>query len=60
METFSEFLLNESLKQVGGKWALISRRTGKPLVYYDGEGKPSLDWVQQQERRINYFKHQNS
>lgn len=59
METFSEFLLNEKLKEIGGRWALVSIKTGKPLAYYDGEGKPSLDWVQSEERRINYFKHMN-
>lgn len=49
--------ISEVLKQVGGKWALVSKKTGKPLAYYDGEGKPSDEWVAKQERRIQFFKH---
>jgi hypothetical protein len=48
--------LDEHLKRVGGKWALVSKTTGKPLVYYKGEGKPSDEWKAEQERRIQYFK----
>ena len=48
--------LVEVLKQVDGKWALVSKKTGKPLAYYKGEGKPSDDWVAKQEKRIQYFK----
>jgi len=47
----------ETLKQVDGRWALVSKKTGRPLAYYDGEGKPSDEWVAKQERRIQYFKH---
>lgn len=46
----------ETLQQVDGKWALVSKKTGKPLAYYKGEGKPSDEWVADQERRIQYFK----
>ena len=49
--------ISEVLKQVDGKWALVSKKTGKPLAYYDGEGKPSDEWVAKQERRIQFFKH---
>lgn len=49
--------LVEVLKQVDGKWALVSKKTGKPLAYYKGEGKPSDEWVAKQEKRIQYFKH---
>jgi hypothetical protein len=45
------------LKQVNGKWALVSKSTQRPLAYYKGEGKPSQEWVSKQERRIQYFKH---
>ncbi len=45
------------LKQVNGKWALVSKKTQRPLAYYKGEGKPSDDWVAKQERRIQFFKH---
>lgn len=60
MITFTEYTakLNEVLKQVDGRWALVSREGGKVLAYYKGEGKPSDEWVRKQERRIQYFKHQ--
>ena len=48
------------LKQVDGKWALVSKTTGRPLAYYKGEGKPSEQWVNDQEARIQYFKHKIS
>jgi hypothetical protein len=44
------------LKQVDGKWALVSRKTQRPLAYYKGDGKPSDDWVAKQDRRIQLFK----
>jgi hypothetical protein len=58
MKTYKEFM-TEILKQVDGKWAIVSRSKGKPLAYYKGEGKPSDEWVSKQERRIQYFKHLN-
>ena len=45
------------LKQVNGKWALVSKKTQRPLAYYKGSGKPSDDWVSKQERRIAAFKY---
>jgi hypothetical protein len=45
------------LKQVNGRWALVSKKTQKPLAYYKGEGKPSDEWVNKQEARIQFFKH---
>lgn len=50
-------IIDETLRQVDGKWALVSKKTGRPLAYYKGEGKPSDEWVAEQERRIQYFKH---
>jgi hypothetical protein len=47
------------LKQVNGKWALVSRKTQRPLAYYKGEGKPSDEWVKKQEARIQMFKAMN-
>ena len=44
------------LKKVDGKWAIVSKSKGKPLVYYKGVGKPSEEWVEKEERRIQYFK----
>lgn len=49
--------VTETLEKVDGRWALVSKKTGKPLAYYDGEGKPSDDWVAKQERRVQFFKH---
>lgn len=48
--------LVEILKQVDGRWAIVSKTTGKPLAYYKGEGKPPDEWISKQERRIQYFK----
>ena len=47
------------LKQVNGKWALVSKKTQRPLAYYRGEGKPSDEWVKKQESRIQMFKSLN-
>ncbi len=44
------------LKLVKGKWALVSKKTQRPLAYYKGSGKPSDEWVAKQERRIQFFK----
>jgi hypothetical protein len=49
--------LQEMLKKVKGRWAFVSRKTGRVLAYYKGEGKPSDAWVAKQERRVQYFKH---
>jgi len=48
--------LSERLAKVDGKWALVSKKTGRPLAYYKGEDKPSDEWVARQERRVQYFK----
>lgn len=45
------------LRKVNGKWALVSKKTLRPLAYYKGEGKPSDEWVSKQERRVQAFKH---
>ena len=55
-DVFGVESIDEVLKQVDGKWALVSKKTGKALAYYKGEGKPSDEWVASQERRIQYFK----
>ena len=54
-EVFGPELI-ETLKQVDGRWALVSKKTGRPLRYYKGEGKPSNEWITQQEKEIQYFK----
>jgi hypothetical protein len=48
--------LFEYLRKIHKRWAIVSKREGRPLVYFKGEGKPSKEWVKKQERRINYFK----
>lgn len=48
--------ITETLKKVKGRWALVSKTTGRPLQYYKGEGKPSKTWVAKVERRIHFFK----
>jgi hypothetical protein len=40
-----------------GRWALLSKKTGKPLAYAPGSEKPSEEWVAQQEKRVEFFKH---
>ena len=55
-DVFGVEIIDEVLKQVDGKWALVSKKTGRPLAYYKGEGKPSDEWVANQERQIQYFK----
>jgi hypothetical protein len=44
------------VRKVGGRWAFVSRHTGRPLAYWGGSGRPPQSWVNQQERRIQYFK----
>jgi hypothetical protein len=45
------------VRKVGGKWALVSRSSGRPLAYWKGSGKPPEWWIKKQEARIQYFKH---
>lgn len=51
----SEDALNEHLKKVDGKWALVSKTTGRVLRYYKGEGKPGKEWVSKMEQQIHAF-----
>ena len=55
-DVFGVEIIDDVLKQVDGKWALVSKKTGRPLAYYKGEGKPSDEWIASQEKRIQYFK----
>jgi len=43
------------VKQVNGKWALVSRHTGRPLKYFDS--KPSREEAGKALRTVEYFKH---
>jgi 5'(3')-deoxyribonucleotidase len=48
--------INETLKKVNGKWALVSRQDpSKVLQYYHGAGHPSKEWVSKVERRVHSF-----
>lgn len=50
--------LFENLRKVDGKWAIVSKHDPKKVLqYYRGHGKPSKEWIQKVERRIQYFKH---
>ncbi len=63
MSTFNKYgeslTLIETVKKIDGRWAFVSRKSGKVLTYYDGEGEPSDDWVRKQERSIQYFSEVN-
>ncbi len=48
--------LLEYLRKIHKRWAIVSKREGRPLVYFKGEGKPSPEWVERQERRIRKHK----
>lgn len=43
------------VKQVNGKWALVSRHTGRPLKYFDS--KPSREEADHALKNVEYFKH---
>jgi hypothetical protein len=44
------------LKEINGKWALISEKTQRPLAYYKGDGKPSSEWVRLQEQKLQSYR----
>jgi hypothetical protein len=44
------------IAKVGGRWAFVSRRTHRPLAYWNGSGRPPRWWEEKQERRVQYFK----
>jgi hypothetical protein len=53
--------LDEVLKKVDGKWALVSKSNPKKVLqYYDGPKgqKPSKEWVAKVERRVHAFEAQ--
>lgn len=48
--------INETLKRVKGRWALVSKHDpSKVLQYYHGSGHPSEEWVNKVERRVHSF-----
>jgi hypothetical protein len=53
-------ILNEKIKKVHGKWALVSKSDpDKVLQYYHGKDRPSKEWEEKVERRIHAFAHMN-
>ena len=54
MNNFKKYL-NETVKKGDGRWALVSKNSGRVLKYWDH--KPSKEEVAKEERRIQYFKH---
>jgi len=51
-------IINEDLRRVDGRWALVSKSNpDKVLQYYRGDRdqKPSKDWVNRVERRVHSF-----
>lgn len=56
IKALAEEGISEELKEVDGKWALVSKKSGRPLRYYKGEGKPGDEWVKSQEKSVQYFK----
>ena len=48
--------VDETLKKVKGKWALVSKHDpNKVLQYYHGSGHPSKEWISKVERRVHSF-----
>jgi hypothetical protein len=50
--------VNETLRKVNGRWALVSKSNpDKVLQYYhgDGDSRPSDKWVKSVERRVHSF-----
>lgn len=58
MISFKQYIY-EVLRKVDGRWALVSKKDqDKVLQYYKGTGKPSQEWVDSVEKRVQYFKDQ--
>ena len=56
LEVTIDKILDETLKKVNGRWALVSRKNPrKVLQYYRGSGHPSKAWVSKVERRVHSF-----
>jgi hypothetical protein len=54
-------LLNEKIKKVHGKWALVSKSNpDKVLQYYHGKDHPSKEWEKKVERRVHAFSESTS
>jgi hypothetical protein len=50
----AEDVLKKYVVKRDGKWALVSKHdTNKVLKYYDGDEKPSIEWVDDQLKRVH-------
>ena len=57
MKTFKQYI-TEVVKKIDGRWALVSKKSGRVLKYWDT--KPSQAQIDKEERRIQYFKNKNA
>ena len=57
MKTFKQYI-SEVVKKIDGRWALVSKKSGRVLKYWDT--KPSQGQIDKEERRIQYFKNKNA
>ena len=57
MKTFKQYI-TEVVKKIDGRWALVSKKSGRVLKYWDA--KPSQAQIDKEERRIQYFKNKNA
>jgi len=44
------------IKLIDGRWAFVSRKTQRPLAYYNGPGTPPSSWVEKHDRRYQQTK----
>ena len=53
----SRDFVNETLKRVNGRWALVSKSNPKKVLqyYHGGDQRPSAEWVNSVERRVHSF-----
>ena len=53
----SRDFVNETLKRVNGRWALVSKSNPKKVLqyYHGGDQRPSEEWVNSVERRVHSF-----
>jgi len=49
--------VNETLRRVNGRWALVSKSNPKKVLqyYHGGDQRPSAEWVNSVERRVHSF-----
>ena len=56
MVSFKQYInINERVIKKDGRWALVSKKSGRPLKYWDH--KPSKEEISKEERRVQMFKY---